>query len=102
MPITSSISCVTSCTIRGTAEHDGLVCISFLMNFPKSILAHLVGSMWRQLLADLENLNRQGKQMTITMLIMVIKHCVSDHCKAMADEDLLVNEKYNLITDRVF
>lgn len=34
------------------------------------------------------------------MLIMLIKHCVEYLCNAMANEDLLVNEEYNMIMDR--
>lgn len=33
-------------------------------------------------------------------LIMLIKHCVEYLCNAMANEDLLVNEEYNMIMDR--
>lgn len=38
--------------------------------------------------------------MTITMLMMLIKHCVSDHCNGIANKDLSANEKYNLIMDK--
>lgn len=100
MPVASSFPRVTG--VSGAAERGSLECVSSSVNaqYPKGISARLKGSTWRRLLTDLENLNWQGKQMTITMLMMLIKHCVSDHCNGIANKDLSVNEKYNLIMDK--
>lgn len=65
MPVASSFRCVNG--VSGATERGGPPVHFISSQYPKGILAHLKWSaLGGSFSADVENVNRQGKQMTIT------------------------------------